>query len=76
MRPGIDEGPTGGAVGLRGLAQIVSDHFASDIGGSKVVEALSDCASHDVAGGCGWNHADAAPCIRRVGDVLRQISVP
>lgn len=45
---------------------------ASDIGGSKAAEALCDCTLHVLADG-GDQCSNAAPCLRAVGDLLRQI---
>ena len=77
MKPGRNEGPTGGAVGLRGLAHNVSHHSASDGGAGRALAKASmcDCTLHELADG-GDPCSRAVPCLRAVGDMLRQIGVP
>ncbi len=58
-------------------------HFANDDGGSKALStmkaraALCGCTLHELAGGAylvgKWNYSKAVPCLRAVGDLLRQI---
>ena len=58
-------------------------NFASDIGHGKALAtlkaqaALCGCRLVELADGsfliCKWNYSRAVPCLRAVGDVLRQI---
>jgi len=58
-------------------------HFANDDGNSKALAtmkaraALCGCTLHEMADGAflvaRWNYSRAVPCLRTVGDLLRQI---
>lgn len=58
-------------------------HFARDDDGSKALATmqapaeLCNCTLHDLPEdgciACRWNHSRAVPCLRAVGDLLRQI---
>lgn len=58
-------------------------HFANDDGASKALAtmkakaALCGCALHELADGAylvgKWDYSRAVPCLRAVGDLLRQI---
>ena len=58
-------------------------HFANDGDGSKALStmtaraAICGCTLHELADGgylvCKWNYSKAVPCLRAVGDLLRQI---
>jgi len=58
-------------------------HFANDDGDSKALStmkaraALCGCTLHEMADGAflvaKWNYSRAVPCLRTVGDLLRQI---
>ena len=58
-------------------------HFANDDGASKGLAtmtaraAMCGCTLHELADGGylvgKWNYSKAAPCLRAVGDLLRQI---
>lgn len=58
-------------------------HFANDDGDSKALAtmkaraALCGCTLHEMADGeyllARWNYSRAVPCLRAVGDLLRQI---
>lgn len=58
-------------------------HFANDDDGSKALAtmkaraALCGCTLHELSDGAylvgKWNYSRAVPCLRAVGDLLRQI---
>ena len=57
-------------------------HFANDDGDSKALAtmkaraALCGCTLHELSDGYlvgKWNYSKAVPCLRAVGDLLRQI---
>ncbi len=63
--------------------EIEQRHFANDDGASKALstmkarDALCGCALHEIADGeflvARWNCSKAVPCLRAVGNLLRQI---
>ena len=58
-------------------------HFANDDGNGKALStlkaraAMCGCTLHELSYGgylvCKWDYSRAVPCLRAVGDVLRQI---
>jgi hypothetical protein len=58
-------------------------HFANDDGDGKALATMTaqaarcGCALHELSDGgylvCRWNYSKAVPCLRAVGDLLRQI---
>ena len=62
--------------------QTQNRHFANDDGDSKALStmkaraALCGCTLHELSDGYlvgRWNYSKAVPCLRAVGDLLRQI---
>lgn len=81
-------GPNGKGAGVRGTnppetQENQHDDFANDGNASKALStmqaraALCGCTLHELADGAflvgRWNYSRAVPCLRAVGDLLRQI---